>query len=389
MTFGNADSIVLNAAMNITGTLTINAGRVVTGVNMLTLGTSPATPGTLVHNGGVITGTFKRWIAAAATTGSAGLFPMGRSGTGERRLATVEFTTPPTIGGSLTAFLDSASINSITTTVTTDGTCPSGFTVSSLVSQYLTITADDGLAGGVYSLTLQFENPGSISNLCQLAIAKRPDENGTWGVDGMQDFASGSVTEPIVRHTGLSGFSDFILAGSSGNPLPISLSRFEAAVRGQAVKLSWLLEDMVSVDRIHVERSTDGRKFASIGSMHASGNEGAFVDETPASGQNHYRLRLINPAGGEWLSAVRTVVFNEKTNKNLTVFPNPASDVLLIHGSAAISAKLCDVTGRPIRSVSTVSNDVTIPLHGVSNGFYLLRATDGTNTIQERIQVLK
>jgi len=380
--FENADTVALTAATTITGTLTLSAGRILTGTGSLTLGTTATAPGTLAYTGGTIEGTFTRWVAAS--TGSYA-FPMGRPGTGEARVGTVDFTMAPAAGGTLTAFVDSAALSTINLPVTTDGTCAGPFTATTLTGQYLTINAGNGLVPGTYDFSLIYDNPGGVTDACSLAIAKRADENAPWSIDGIQDFGTGSSASVTVRHTGIStGFSDFIVAGAEINPLPVVLTRFDATAHARTARLSWTLADREGLSAQILERSTDGRTFSAIGTA-PLGTDG-WVDAAPATGANHYRLRLHSADGSVVISAVRTLTFSGPAAA-IAVFPNPAQTVITVQGAA--SATLFDAAGRAVRT-ATGAGAVQLSVEGLAGGVYLIQATDASgNSIRERVQVVR
>lgn len=389
LTVNSSDSLVFNDGLTVTDALTMTAGNLITGSDTLILGISSLLPGTLNYAGGAIIGYFTRWFGATSNTGNSGLFPMARRG-GGRRFATIEFTAAPGAGGTLTAALDSASLGTINATVTTDGApCISGFTVEKLSGNYLTLTAGNGLTGGTYAMTLQYQNPGVVSNVCELAIAKRADENAPWAISGVQDFGGGTPAEPIVRHTGLSGFSDFILAGSVANPLPLHLTRFNAVAQGSIAKLSWSIANPELVENVVVERSTNGKDFAAIGSVVGANAEPEFEDRQPVRGDNFYRLRMVEIGGASLFSPVRSLQFGNAISSTISASPNPAADAVRVVGKGTIIVSLFDATGRLVRSATSGTGELLLPLHAVAAGVYILEASDGISVLRERLQVVR
>ena len=95
----NVSSLTLAGGdLTITGTYAQTNGNFNLGSNTLTLGTSVAAPGTFTYAAGTLIGKFKRWVAA--TTGNRD-FPVGT--TSFKRNASINFTTAPATGGTLTA----------------------------------------------------------------------------------------------------------------------------------------------------------------------------------------------------------------------------------------------------------------------------------------------
>ena len=74
--------------VTVSNILTMTQGNIITGPNMITLGTGTGNEGTLVHSSGTIVGDFQRWIN---TTSADYLFPVGT--TSNYRRATIRFNT--------------------------------------------------------------------------------------------------------------------------------------------------------------------------------------------------------------------------------------------------------------------------------------------------------
>ncbi len=199
LTVTNPAGVTLTSGVAVQGSLTMNGGNIVTGSNLLEVGSGVTTVGAIIRNSGNVVGNLKRWVAAG--TGATG-FPIG--GASDAYDTTVTFTAAPSAGGSLTAFftagapgntglpLSDLDLRQIT------GTQTNGF---------WTVSAGDGLTGGTYDLALLatgFSNPGSDAFL---RIVKRATA-GPWTVDG----APGTNAFPLIARTGLSGFSEFAVS---------------------------------------------------------------------------------------------------------------------------------------------------------------------------------
>ncbi len=203
----NSSGITLSSNVSIISTLSMAAGNINTGSNNFVLGVSTTQLGTLNRTSGTIIGKFTRWVSAL-TTGTY-TFPIGTASNFNE--ATVNFSVPPTTGGTLTTFFTASNPGTLGLP-TTDGTLslntinPSGFWTIS--------TGNSSFAGGTYNLTLEangFDLPSPISDA---RIVKRPNGASAWVDLGSAGTNSGV---DIVR-TGLSGFSDFGIAESNPSP---------------------------------------------------------------------------------------------------------------------------------------------------------------------------
>lgn len=79
-------------------------------------------------------------------------------------------------------------------------------------------------------------------------------------------------------------------------PLPVKLTHFSARSEGQSAQLSWETSWEEGNSHFEVQRSTGGLNFETIGFVPGGNNSSAliaysFVDESPYTGNNYYRLK--------------------------------------------------------------------------------------------------
>jgi hypothetical protein len=112
------------------------------------------------------------------------------------------------------------------------------------------------------------------------------------------------------------------------NPLPVTLLDFKATAQQDQVELNWLTASESNSSHFEIERSIDNENYLTLGNTLAAGNSTIvtsyrFVDPDPFTGTTYYRLKMVDLDGSFEYSPVRAVYYlNEK---NLSVFPNPAS----------------------------------------------------------------
>jgi len=89
------------------------------------------------------------------------------------------------------------------------------------------------------------------------------------------------------------------------------------------------------------------------------------------------------------LGAVEYVVstkVDKNTEINLTVFPNPATDVLYISGNISISrVEIIDLSGKKVLCIDQPTN--TVPLNGISGGMYIVRISAAEGQILKKITI--
>lgn len=140
-------------------------------------------------------------------------------------------------------------------------------------------------------------------------------------------FGSAGSGDRLLDFTGITSFSSFYLHGGT-TPLPVALRSFNAVRTNAGNEVTWQVEDEVDVERYELERSADGARFSMLTSMSVTGTSGnyRFIDATPITGNNYYRLKIIERDSRPKYSAIRKVVNNGVVT--LTLFPNPVKDKL-------------------------------------------------------------
>jgi hypothetical protein len=121
--------------------------------------------------------------------------------------------------------------------------------------------------------------------------------------------------------------------------LPVTLLNFTAEQEtSESVQLQWVTAMEVNNDHFTIERSTDGVRFTTIGTVQSLGDniqpaEYTFTDHMPEPGTNYYRLGQTDKDGKGKILGVRTVSVQ---NIALRIGPNPA--VHFIEASFAAGA---------------------------------------------------
>lgn len=162
----------------------------------------------------------------------------------------------------------------------------------------------------------------------------------------------------------------------TGIPMPVRLLSFDAAKVGEELaRLSWETAQEQQTDYFNVERSGDGKSFASIGQVKANGKAGSYqlYDHQPLRGTNYYRLKYPDLNGTSTYSAIRTVIFSN-VRSTYTISPNPANELIRISGvEAGVSVRLIGTTGQILRELQADGVTTTIGLDGLAPGMYYVQ----------------
>ncbi len=158
--------------------------------------------------------------------------------------------------------------------------------------------------------------------------------------------------------------------------LPLRLMGFSATHATSGVLLGWQTVTELNADHFVVERSMDGISFTDIGTLKAVGsgaNEYSFTDNSPTNVINYYRLKNVDKDGSSTFSKVVSVQFTVNSNQ-LTLYPNPSKDNVIVKGSHISSLQVIDNSGKVVKVVSLKdATNPTLSVVGLPAGAYHLR----------------
>jgi len=185
------------------------------------------------------------------------------------------------------------------------------------------------------------------------------------------------LTFPV---TGFSGF--FIHTGAT--PLAIDLKNITAVNVGSRNRIDWSTASEASGDRFELERSIDG-SFVKLADINAKGQPSAYSywDETPVTGVNYYRIKMVDAAGR--FSYSKTVNATVKSGTfTVQAYPNPVGEMLTVQvfGEQGADARISinDITGKLIRTIAVTADKTLINMSGMAQGMYLIQYTDATHS---------
>lgn len=214
---------------------------------------------------------------------------------------------------------------------------------------------------------------------------------GCWGVYPF--LPSGNILASDVN-TGL-----FIL--SESGTFPVELEDFVAETQLEKVYLSWITWSESSTEKFAIERSSDGKTFEELGDVLAAGNsnerqEYTYIDPSPATGKNYYRLRIVDLDGEFEFSPTVIVDMQEDFTPNL-IYPNPAkkgSDIrvdISFNAENPVTVRMFDMLGKAVHSDSYIPtigmNSLTIGTNNLEPGTYILDIAGSKTKFKKRIVV--
>jgi len=407
--FDDSDGFTVSANPSVSGTLTMTNGNISTGSNTLTLGISPAQTGTLVYTSGRIFGGFRRWFSAS--TASNVLFPIGI--VTASTLVDLSFTSAPTTGGTLRA--------SFSTNAAGQNGLPlndSGYPITTTASSgYWTISAANGLSGGTYSLNLTGENFGGIISYTSLRLIKRTNNSSPWVLDGTHVPATGSNAIPVVKRSGLTGFSDFTIASDAAdNSLPVELSEFSARQNGKKIALSWTTESETNNAGFYIYRLVDGKEPVKVsdqliksGTSSSSTRKSYSFPDEPGLAEKKmitYQIESVDLDGTSHLSSKTAILEYQPVPEKFAVgqnYPNPFNPetrfTLDLPEDGKVTIDIFSVTGQKVRTLLNEERSAgtyqltwdgkTDASVSAASGLYWYRVTSKSGTSVKKMQLIR
>ncbi len=143
---------------------------------------------------------------------------------------------------------------------------------------------------------------------------------------------SGTSSAGSVRWGGVTTFSPFTLGTTDiiANPLPVVFANVKAYEKNSGVQVEWSNMTEKDVAGYTIERSANGKDFASIGEQLPTSNQDdranyTAFDASPVNGVNYYRIKAVETTGKIVYSKVLSVNLGSAAGKGLNVYPNPVS----------------------------------------------------------------
>jgi len=416
-------TLTLEQPARVAGTLTMTQGDIITdATNILEVGTSASSVGSVSWTAGTVRGPMKRWFAAGTnSTQASGVFPVGATIPGKgviNRYAQVNFSSAPGAGGYIIAEYKTG----------TPSTGYTGLPLTYNTNQYIQNFEEEGywditpynssnvaygaLNTALYTLKLRMNNPSTlqpglppsgsngnsiatISNL-RIITSKGPSHN-TWVLAGTQGagqavLASGDY---LLEETGVTGFSFFNGGGNDNNPLPVELVSFSGACDEGIINLTWQTASEFNSSHFDVEKSRDGENWQLLTTLPSAGTSNELItyqstDQNGTEGNNYFRLRQVDIDGTEKLYDPINVSCSEVTTGYFSSFPNPSgtSFQVVVNNKELIGActlNMVDASGKVIEQ-RTIDVKEGINLFVINQeltpGIYFLNITNGAKSTQ-------
>ncbi|MBL7704662.1 MAG: T9SS type A sorting domain-containing protein [Taibaiella sp.] len=369
----NASGVQLSQPATITGNLSLVNGLISTSVtNTLTLGTDATVSGG--SNSSYINGQ----VTQATNSLNAKTLPIGKSGI----YAPVVLT--PAVNSSATFVAEYFNGAGVTPNATTFA---SGSDIQSIDDfQYWEVNRTSGTAA--VSINLPFQSSSNIPALSRAFVAHY---NGAEWENAGNAATTGTPSNGTVTSGAVNTFSPFTVGVLNSTPLPLGLDNFKVMKEASFVNLTWDNTAEAPGSKYLVERSVNGSTFETIATVNGAGKASkyAYEDRNYKTGDNYYRLTLVAIDGTTTVSKVKQVFI--KAAAPVTVYPNPALDVVKVTGLAdGDRVNLYNATGALAQSVIATDKIVLLKIGNLSGGVYQVQVLQSGKVIAtEKLVIIK
>jgi subtilisin family serine protease len=170
------------------------------------------------------------------------------------------------------------------------------------------------------------------------------------------------------------------IGANGGGALPLFDITLNAVASGGIADVTWSFSGVFHV--FVVERSLDAATWTQINSAKASSAQQvlSFADLLPSAGLAYYRIKGLT-FGGKYIYSNVSFAGNISL-ANVSVFPNPAKDVIMVTARNRFESRLLSLDGKVLLR-QTGSGQIAIQVGQLPTGIYVLNVSD------EKGQLLK
>lgn len=231
--------------------------------------------------------------------------------------------------------------------------------------------------GGSYVI---WESDGTTAGTKVFQPQNTPNALTTYTDFGSDDHFTEYNTELYLNgqcFTIANGFQPVKLTSSSLLPVKFLDVQAQWQTSTQA-KITWLVADQQNVKNYLVQNSMDGVSYSDACSVPAS-NQTQYSCIVAAYARNYYRIVEIDNDGNKTFSKI--IFLQDGVPTQLTIFPNPANNVLHIKGLQNYkSAEVIDIAGRIVKQYTICAGETTVNIQALSRGSYFLKLLGAINT---------
>ncbi len=400
--------LILNTPITIVNNINFTSGNIVNGANILTIGTSSNSAGSITHNDGRVTGKLRRYFN---NENGAVLFPVGNNN--HTRDVSINIQGSPGTDQYLTIeYVDGYAQGP-------SGILENGLPITTNSGQLIDNIDDEGYweispTNGDYSseintknydIEIHGKNITGVNDIAKVRILKSPgsntsSENHTTWIAPNHISAAGSVNDFTLSASG-SGFSFFTIGGSGTNALPVELRYFRANCFDNKTVITWETESEYNSAYFTVEESRDGQEWVFVASVEAMGistisNEYSIKHQGLSSENTYYRLSQYDIDGAYEIfeDQIAALSCSNSSEQEINLYPNPNNgdfNVVIRTESTEDQLGTLDIINFNGATIHSAALDIhsgsnLYPVHeSLSPGMYFLRIV-AENQNEQRIK---
>ena len=314
---------------------------------------------------GYINGKINRAIGAGT---GVRIFPFGIGTLQGYREYKIDFTTAPTVAGTL-------SVQHFNAPAPTQSGLPisdAGTIISNTQPYYWQADALNGLTGGTYNLILTAEGSSGLTDYTAARMVKRSSAGASWVLNGTAGTNAGTNNAPVVLRNGMSNFSQFAIGFNTGT-LPLTLLSLTGTATNSGILLQWKTSNEINTAFFDIEKSTDGIDFNAMGKVYASSinsveNTYRYLEKNLPNGIYYFRLKMVDKDGRFTYSPVISVTL--RNTKQLLVYPTVTNSFINI--TLGNEIYLYNSAGSFMKRIYNGLNNIS----DLPNGLYILRNSE-------------
>jgi hypothetical protein len=356
-------------------------GIINTNGKTLYIGASENQVGHIIWENGYIDGTLSRWIPT--NNYDAFSFPIGKNN--HLTNVNIQFTDSPNNAG--TVVINYKENNTDTLPI---GLYDNAVLITNIHPKgYWEINPQNGLSGGTYSVSISNNDMGGLVDVAELRIVKRDNSSQAWQIEGNHVAGTMENGVPTAHRSNLVAFSEFAIASSEVNPLPIKLLSFNIACeKTNYYTAKWKTLSEVNNDIFEIQASYDMESWFTVAKTQGANNSNTLLsyeagfqleEKTIIKKSVYFRLKQTDFDGK---NSVSTIAYSdcENKNSNLKVYPTPTKNFINIdldQNIGKVNISITDLYGKMVfnQDFENMTNE-KINLENLANGIYTLRITD-------------
>jgi len=203
------------------------------------------------------------------------------------------------------------------------------------------------------------------------------------------------VFDVDLTDTASYGKNRFVVVLRQNPALSIHLLNFTAVKATGGSQIAWLTENEANYTNFALQRSTDGGANYTVidGLLSNSLGSYGFLDSSPVTGADSYRLQITDLNGNITYSGVVTLMYGANTNSlvktGISVYPNPAKDALnlsiapgfntaqgqssTISATLAYNIQITGILGNVVKTATTNQQTWQTDVSNLMPGTYVLQ----------------